>query len=127
MIKNSNNLLIAFTRSYSTNSPILLPHILEVFLTLSKPTLLIRLAICDGYRVIALNPSWGKAYYRLAEAYKEDGCLQEAIFFNQRGLEMSEDDNETEELKKQHAKFGRSSVTAFGETNFSVLVCLISK
>lgn len=60
-----------------------------------------RLAISDGYRTIALNPTWGKAYYRLSEAYKENNCFDEAKFINQRGLQMSKDYEETEELKKQ--------------------------
>ena len=67
--------------------------------------LLFRLAISDGYRAIALKPNWGKAYYRQAEAFREDNRLPEAIFCNERGLLLADDESEKEELRKQKIKF----------------------
>jgi len=67
--------------------------------------MLYRLAISDGYRAIALKPNWGKAYYRQAEAFKEDNRLKEALFYIERGLKMADNESEKEELRKQKIKF----------------------
>ena len=68
-----------------------------------------RLAISDGYRAIVLKPTWGKAYYRQAEAFKEDNKLHEAILCSEKGFAMAESKDEKEELRKQQIKFRKST------------------
>ena len=71
------------------------------------PLNLSRLAISDGYRAIVLKPEWGKAYYRQAEAFREDGKIYSAFLSIQRGLKQSKNEAETEELRKQQLKIGK--------------------
>ncbi|XP_076800099.1 uncharacterized protein LOC143445110 isoform X2 [Clavelina lepadiformis] len=63
-----------------------------------------RFAISDGYRAIALNPWWGKAYYRHAEALRGDNQIDVAIDVNAVGLEMCFDSSEKQDLKRQKQK-----------------------